>query len=284
MIILDEYRMLINKKDPNSWADSIGRNYKAMIAYPKFQSELYEGIRYCILSDPMIRHPNHPEDDTLSRDHFLYGIMATIEAKQRWNLPILNKDMKWKISKKYSHTITSWLWSKGMVSNKRYLILWYIIEFIWQCIVQPWNWILNKLGGFSKEVNWFYYIMDSRYKNGTWKVTPWQKKLRKLMYPMYAQQELGFMLRYCPDSFGKRALKWIGLKMVSKHNIITGLLFGRDYIDPYQPTTGWRSGTILNETNDRMIYPIADKDYGHWGTEIELVTELQNWLWLKRKV
>jgi len=255
--------MVISNNDPLQWKDSIGRNFYAMLAFPEKAAKYYFPITRChaLVGDHLhvFRHPAHPDNDDMSRDHWFYTLLAAHEMGDRDLLELYNKYMKFRISDKFRHTLGSYCWSKAITGSKAYWVPWYITNLIEAPLYLVLNKLLYLVAPFQKELPILKYIQlhpMPRTKRQLW--------ARKLLYPAYSQQIHGYCIRAAPFKPLNWLLRKLSLPIVGRYNIAQRLLFKSEVhpaiIRGHYPTTGWRSGVYLNETCDRHIRYFTDEE------------------------
>ena len=290
----DSYDMVLrrdpyweNNKDGGR-ADSIGRTFYAYFCYPnnrfiraidscwkrRYRRTIFGKTKYCYKGH---RHPSlDPDLEGLSRDHFMYTIMAYKESGNLTKINEITRNMKWKISDFASFTIDSWLWVKAMTGCKIHTLLYEIILYPIILINMLWNKIVYKIGDFDQEMhqNEFYVIQDA---DKDIKSKKWAKKL----YPTYALLIQAWQVYYLPDSILKRGIEKMLLSMTPRHNYVIQLLLRKKDVpkeDVYKykmMTTGRWSSTLEPYINDRDLKIIDDPELLRYNRiEEDLVRKL----------
>ncbi len=208
------------------------------------------------------RHPSLLSQtgyNDMSRDHITYTLILMKYIKDDAFLNNMSKNLRWRISDKYSFTLDLWLWMKGINGNKIAMFLYYCLQIPLMSLNVRWNKYLKKKGNFGPEIPQDKFVALSPEE-----IPPKQVKLRKYVYPVYALHQVGLMMMVSPDSFGKRTLKKICLKDVGEQNFLLKILFGgkvsQEEVDGYKAMTSWRWSTWLNNLNDRDVSIITDPD------------------------
>ena len=247
--------------------DAIGHNADAFFAYD--YTPFIDVIKQCYVFKYKkgkkylqgYRSPHHvrANDMTMSRDH----ILNTLILMKFVNDPFLNvmsENLKWKISDKYSFTIGLWLWMKGITGNKFFMFLFYLIDIPVILFSILWNKVIYKIGGFGKELPQDKFVLIPENE-----ISAKQRKLRKIVYPMYALNIKAFQLYVSPNSLGKRILKKICLMGIDEQNFLLRIMFGgkvkKEDVYSYKSMYGGRWSTYLNNLNDRFLKIIDNPEY-----------------------
>lgn len=270
----DGYEFFVSKNqlsNPNkssAFGDAVGHNCTAFIAYE--YKPFVESVKYCFKwkNDKYIQGYRHPvcfdlENNTMSRDHILYALILMKLAGEDEFLKDMGKNLRWKISDRYSFTIESWFWMKGIYGNNIYnkfmMSLYYLIEIPISILYVLWNKSIFLLGGFKKELSQEEYILKSEDE-----LSKRKKKYRKLIYPIYALHLKAFMLYASNNSLGKWLLKRISLMGTDKQNFLLRLMFGgkvkKEDVYSYKSMYGGRWSTSLNDLNDRFLKIISQEE------------------------
>lgn len=267
---IDSAGMVVVKGDKNSWKDSIGNTLWGIIGQPEKKEEYLQTILGCIKITPngkykIFRHPDHFDDKTMSRDHFLNFINCMIETECKSILDYINRHLPWRISELHTHTIDSWLWCKGITGSKWAMWLWFRVSRITQWCNYKWNAYLYKKVPFSPEMNVHTYTMINLYRTNR------QLKWREKLYPIYALQNFGWQLRATPKGHQKEILKKICLKITPRYNYLLKILFGGwvhyTSVQFYESCTSDRWGVPLNQANDRDTRKLTEEEKGNMDLE-----------------
>lgn len=259
-----------NPNKPQAYGDAIGTNFEAYMVYN--HKPFIDAVKACFVEKidkkgkkylQGYRHPScfNLEYNTMSRDHILYALIFMKIAGETEFLKKMSKMIRWKISDKYSFTIESWLYMKGIGDNKLYnrlmMFFYYLIETPMSLFYLIWNFAIKKLGGFKKEVNQNDFVLIPNEQ-----ISKRKLKYRKLIYPIYALYEKGFTLYVSKNSLGKWIIKKISLFTTDKENYLLRILFGgkvsESKIYSYKPMYGGRWSTSLSELNDRYLAIITE--------------------------
>jgi len=268
-IFSDQYNMVFcqnpgwDLNGNNGKGDSIGRTAEAYIAYE--DQKFIDAVKSCFIYKvdkkghkylQGYRHPDYIQDsyNDMSRDHIINTLILLKYINDEEALKTYSKDLRWKISDRYSFTVDSWLWMKGIAGSKISLKLWYIISTIVMSFNAIWNKTLYKIAPFSEEVpqDQFEPYMPEQ-------LTKRQLNLRKLLYPIYALYIFSWQLYVLKDSWFKRLLQKLTLKITGRENFLMRLLLDDknppsfENVYTYKMMTGGRWSAMLNETTDRDI-------------------------------
>ena len=139
---------------------------------------------------------------------------------------------------------------KGIAGNHFAMFLYYLIAIPVAFLSVLWNKVIYALGGFEKEVNQDVYVFKNESQLSKRKLF-----FRKLIYPIYAICQSGFMLYSSNDCIGKSILKKIFLWNIDKQNFLLRIMFGgkvnEDEVYNYKSMSGGRFTLYLNDLNDR---------------------------------
>lgn len=240
--------------------DAIGHTVDAYIAYE--YKPFIESVKNCFKEEKDkkgsfiqgYRSPYHfgQTPNTMSRDHIINTLILMKLTNNMDFLKKLSKGLRWKISDRYSFTLDSWLWMKGISGNKFYMFLYYIMSIPYLFFSAIWNKIIYKLGGFGNEVPQDEFVLVPEEQ-----ISDKMKKYRKLVSPMYATYSKAFQTYVSPNSFGKWLIKKIGLLLVDKQNFLLRIMFGakvdKKDVYSYKSMYGGRWTTYLNKLNDRFL-------------------------------
>lgn len=295
MRYFDKYGFLLDSfnETDNGMGDSVGTMallYFSTGDFNKYALPLFKIVKIEKNKFQLYRHPYYAENginNTISRDHTIYWEMAmkkAISDENNFNNDItfhhihsFLKHRKWRLSEKYSRTIDMWVWEniiwrdfimeheelnvflKWFLSSKIWTYIYYLIQIPMMFITMIWNYIIRTVFGLDKTE---MPMLSSQDQSFCGKET--YNKYAKLLFPVYARHIAAWQLHFLPNSIGKKILQWIYLKMDVGNAVIRGLCGdGRlavtlDII--YNPVTGYRWSTELNNTSDRyFIHSINDE-------------------------
>lgn len=250
--------------------DAIGRTFRAYFTYG--DNRFINGIESCWIRIERTkklkrflfgkyfyqghRYPTFDHPVPMSRDHVAFSIIAFKYAG--WSdekLMEFVSHLRFKISDFAKFTLNLWVWRKAVAGSKLHEFLYCLFQIPTLSISYVWNKLIYKLAGFDEESH-----------QDDWEKIPngdKDKKIKfyvKLLYPIYALHNVAWQIKVLPNSWGKKLLQKICLKITPKHNYVIKMLLG-DYksftsgdIDSYQPMRGARWTTILTpEINDRDV-------------------------------
>lgn len=267
---IDSAGMVAVKGNKNSWKNSIGNILWAIIGQPEKKEKYLQAVLDCIKFTPnskykIFRHPDHSDDKTMSRDHFLNFINCMIEGEFKDILKAINKHLPWRISELHTHTIDSWLWCKGITGSKWAMWLWFRTSRIIQWVNYKWNAYLYRKVPFSPEMDVDTYTTMNLYR--TDKQLIWRERL----YPIYSLQNFGWQLRSAPKGPQKEILKKICLKITPRYNYLLKVLFGAwvhyTSVRDYESCTSDRWGVPLNQANRRDTRKLTKEEKGNMDLE-----------------
>lgn len=259
---------LSNPNRPNAFGDTIGYTTDAYLAYE--YEPFIDAVKQCFVEKEdekgkyiqAYRSPYHfdLEPNTMSRDHILYTLaLMKMSGNDDFNKK-LSKNLRWKISEKYSFTVESWLWMKGISGNWFYMFLYYLIDIPVMIITIIWDMIMFTLGGLKSEVKQADFVQKREED-----IPKRLKKFRRLMYPTYALYLKALTLYVSPNSPGKWILNKICLFDSDKQNFMIRLLLNakvkREDVYSYKSMYGGRWTTNLSDRNDRHLKIIDNPDY-----------------------
>ena len=238
---VDEYGLVLAD---GSKHDCIGRTLQAWVAY-KDDVFLF-GVAQCwgAFTHRLYRHPDYAGDyNDCSRDHYIYAVIIF-----KLTDDLNDFKPKWRISDKFTHRPSSWLWTKAMCGSSSYPYLILIFPTIIGEVI--WNPLINCIAGFH-EPNQEEYLKSKPVP------TKFQKFMRKLTFPTYGLYLQAWMLKVLPNSWIKRLYQWLLLKITPEHNYVIKLLLGEEvpyyYVYAYQPMTNNRWTTTLDARDDRGL-------------------------------
>jgi hypothetical protein len=268
--LIDDYGLMMNQHELqntnvlSAHGDAIGHTVDAYFAYN--YKPFVDSVKKCFKEEADdkgsfiqgYRSPYHfgAEPNTMSRDHIINALIL-MKLEDQDFLKKLSKGLRWKISDKYSFTIDSWLWMKGIAGNKFYMFLWYILNIFLVIFYVILNKIVYKISGVGKEVPQSEFVLTDESE-----ISDKIKKCRKIVYPMYAIYLHCFQLYVSPNSIGKWLIKKMSLLFVDKQNFILKVVLGakvdKNNVYSYKPMYGGRWTTYLNQMNDRFLKIIDD--------------------------
>lgn len=219
------------------------------------------------------RYPSKYED-TLSRDHTIWTVIALKLANEpKDKLKDFVKHIPWRLSKRYTQTVDTWLWFRGVAGIKWAKVLWILLQLIIAPITVLWHKFAYKMGGFKEEVSQDEFkkvLNDEKPKNKVY----WVKKL----YPVYALHQKSWELRLIGDGPIIKLLRRIYLSATGKTNYVIRILLGDDKnvsekdVIEYKSMVGERWSTSLepyindrdlriNDNKEQIKYNQLDVDY-----------------------
>lgn len=262
--IIDDYGLVTTRdallKDDiyKAVGDSIGNTSDAYFAYD--YKPFIQSVKNCFIEKTDkkgnyiqgYRHPIHfdREYNDMSRDHITYTLIMMKHSGELEFLKKLSKNLRWKISDRYTFTPDSWLWMKGIAGNSFAMFFYYLIAIPVTFLSVLWNKIIYKLGGFGPEVPQDEFVAVKESELSKRKIF-----FRKIKYPIYAVFQSGFSLYVSPDSIGKTILKKIFLWNIDPQNFMLRIMFGgkvkEEDVYSYKSMHGTRFTTYLSDLNDR---------------------------------
>jgi len=274
--------MLVNHPEDSGKRDAIGRTVMAAIAYE--EEDLLRAIMFfCVYPDfpafKIFRHPDMKEND-LSRDHLTYLLIGLKYFQQQGWLRHFAERHPWRISDKYSFTPDMWFWMKGIAGSELALWAFYRVEIFWMRMVSLWNRTIRQIAGFPAEYDQVTYDANKINDN----LRPIHRVLRKILYPAYALEILGWQLYVLRDSRSKKRLQKVCLKITGRYNYLVRMLFGDHSVtlgevNNYKHMTAWRWGVNLDRTNDRDTYIITEPS---WIVDNALETDILRKVYLEQ--
>lgn len=266
----DKWDMILEEDNPNSWRDSIGRNFDAYLASGCKDEELVEAVWGCFKSDnpnDWQRHPGIPCDD-LSRDHISYALLLFIAARKDEYFNYILDNIKWRIN---SHTSLRgmYLWTKALRSRR-----WQVVYHLFKIPGIPFKSLVNHL------VRYWAKIQPERSQaewdiSIKWNRTDKQKKAAKLIaVPAYVLHNESWQLHVLPNSPLRTIQQKLLYSLVGAHNYVIKLLLGgaltnweEELADDYVSMTSSRWTTTLDELNDRHVEIIDPERIGYYDID-----------------
>jgi hypothetical protein len=291
---VDDHNMMLARSP--DWAkvkdggagDSIGRTFLAYLTYE--DDRFLEGIKNCwdkterkgwlrrLLFGKYYyqgyRHPVSDRDHGLSRDHTLYTILAYKHAGYSDEyMKEFVKHLRYKISDTHRFSINLWLWVRVVAGMKIYTPLYYIAEYFALFFALLGNVITEKFAKFGEESH-----QDDFIKMQNDDKTKRTKILTSFYYPVYAVHQAAYQNRLLKDSFLKRGLQKLLLKMTPRYNYAIQLLLDQEVsgedVYSYKSMAGWRWTAILNTyRNNRDIY-IYTKNIDYNVLDVDYIQKL----------
>ncbi len=247
---LDDFFMFLAGQDPNSWKDSIGRNFRAFVAWGDLR--LLDAIKRCFLSQTSANFQRHPHHHTgeLSRDHLSYALIAFLYAgKKAWFFEVADK-LKWQFN--HRHSLRGmYLWIKSFY-GVGWRTLFYAVKIPEMLLMVLINWAVRKWANVKPERSQDDWDLDiTRVRTNK------QKKAFYMCVPAYVLHIFAWQLYVMPDTFFNRLLKRITLPLAGQHNYLIRHLLGADVniykVSRYKSMTGSRWTTTLDELNNRHV-------------------------------
>lgn len=269
----DKYGLVLGQKryegNDGGMGDCIGTTCDAYYAYKN--SAFVYGIFACFKFEEKITAYRHPSKKTepsndMSRDHIAYALVAFAKAQWFGIIKDISKYISWKISDRYSFTPDLWCYMKALAGSWFYRQLYYLITIpymFFNMLVKKAVYRICNIPPEMTQKEWNDYELKY-YKKPTYNWTPFQKKLIKLIYPMYSLYQLSFMLDVLPNKPAKWLLNRILLPMVDRQNYVVRIMLGdvnytREEIYDYKPMWGGRWTAVLSTINDRDVTLITDE-------------------------
>jgi len=254
---VDIWNMMLGDKDgdghedddSDGTGDALGRTMRAYFTYG--DPILLRSILYCwFKTSEGYMYYRHPLNTfPMSRDHYKNSMVAFAMSGNIEKIQELIDNVPIQMSEMARLTLGLRMWSKALVGNKRAARRFYRIEIA----TMPIYYILQAIGFpfFNQEVDqkdWGIEYLQH---------TPWKRPIHKIMPQAFAIQQMGWMLKVMPDSFGKRLLTRLYRPLIGKTNYVLKLLFGmkvsREQVEAYQPMVGGRWSGYLSNRNDRPL-------------------------------
>jgi len=287
MRYIDQYGFILDSSNEvdRGKGDSIGTLSLMYLSTNKeeYLTPLFKA--YDTYTYQLYRHPDYRGiSNDISRDHTIYWVMALSHAYNNKHdllslvyLRLFVKNRKWKISNKFSRTIDMWIWENIMLRNvirltysmskfkkkiltsKLWNHIYYIIMIPQMFFIMLWNKIVRILFNIDKKEMFMLSSLDESFC-GKENYNKWAK----LLFPAYARHIAAWQLHMLPNSIGKRILQGLYRKMDVGNAVILGLCGDKrlaktlDII--YNPLTGYRWSTELNNTSDRYMIHYKDND------------------------
>jgi hypothetical protein len=221
-----------------------------------FGKYYYQGYRH-----PTYARGEDQQDTGISRDQIIYTILALKYAGYSDEaIKEFVTHLRWRISNNAHFTLTLWSWARIMAGIKPYTALYYPIQWLVLMRNLIWNKMLYRCSGFGKESHQADFIKipnSMKPKN--------MRRMADLFYPVYSLHTVAWKIKMLPDSWYKRSLQKIALKICPTHNYVIQLLLDApvkpqpEDIKGYQPMTDSRWTGILNTwINDRDLCILTD--------------------------
>lgn len=299
--------MLVNTpgKPDYGKGDSIGRTLNAYFTYE--DQQLIEGIKSCWRKieyksdvdghiDYYFRGQRYPEEYffpfDFSRDHTIATFSALILADDPFIVELgdkIRKKLRDDNNPKHKINQSLWLWIKIISGYKKwwYKPAYYFLMF-WEIIFAI---IINKLtyllGGFKGELKQENFIPVMDENKSRWKLF-W----KKIHFPQYAVNKLGWQLFVMEDKPIIRFLQKLSIPLIPKYNYLHKLMFNvrlksfsKEDILSYKPMLGWRWTTTLNDLNDRDLKIITDNNLLKCNVlDVDLLIKFWNYRHSKNKI
>lgn len=256
--------------------DSIGRTFEAYYTYK--DKRFLESVKNCWVKNIRLRgllknkttyyyqgyrFPTHDDND-MSRDHLLNTVLIFIASgMSEKDLNEFVTHVPWKISKRYSQSLDLWLWMRAASGVWWAKLLSPVIDIISLSLSVLFQKIFYKLASFSQEMSQDEFCAVKDFKR-----TKKMKLFSSMLYPSYTITQNAWKIHYMKDSFSKRILKSLLLKIANKHNYVVRLLLDdpnmptKEQVYSYKSMIGGRWDGILNpEINDRDLHIISPDRY-----------------------
>lgn len=169
-----------------------------------------------------MRAPGGYGIEDVSRDQVVMAI-ASLAYNDDNSAKQIAGHLKWKLSKKYSQTVDTWLWFKGIAGKKlaAHLYMLYVI------LATPWMFLWNKIVGLFlgwKPIDQWYYDGDEvtkKIKEYGW----FKRNLSALKYPIFALHLMCWQV-YTTKSFLKPLAKFMIRLGLERDNTMLRILMG----------------------------------------------------------
>ena len=265
----DEWDMIREGENPDSWRDSIGRNFDAYLASDCKDEELVEAVWKCFKDKPCTEWQRHPyyKCDDLSRDHISYALLLFIAAYKFEYASYILDNFKWRINK---HTTLRgmYMWLRCIKKDKGYSLYHiYKIPGVW--FKRALNWVVRYEAEIKPErsqAEWDVNITRNR--------TEKQRKASKWVFPAYALHNFAWQTHVLPNSKLKSYLQKISLPLAGKHNYVIKALLGHTLTaeelklaSEYKSMTSSRWTTTLDELSSRGVELIDPERIGEYDLD-----------------
>jgi len=288
---IDNYGFILDSSNTvdEGKGDSIGTLALMYMATgkPEYAYPLLHTATLTVAEETMrlYRHPTCQDHYDTSRDHTIYWVMAMSKAYREIDDPVLKicarlfiRLRKWAVSDKFNRTIDMWIWenivlrdaikdskelfsepARIILSSKIWNFIYYLIMIPQMFFTMLWNYAVRVIFRLDREELYMLSQLDESFCG---KKT--YNKWAKLLFPAYARHIAAWQLHVLPDSVGKKILQWIYIKMDVGNAVIRGLcgktLLAKILDIIYNPVTGYRWSTELNNTSDRYMVHYRDND------------------------
>jgi hypothetical protein len=250
---IDDHGMVVIRGKSKSWRDSIGETFDALVCYE--DEELLRAIIDCLVfnedgSVTAFRHPAHITDD-MSRDHVIYILLA-LKLFGQDLLHQVTEGLGYQISDKHKFSIDMWYWMKSLTGSKKYRRLYYLVAIPWMIFTVVWNKILYIIGDFQPEADHATYEFTPNYLKPEIQI-----QLHDMIFPAYATYKLAWMLFVMPDTWAKKVMQWLTMRITGRYNHVIQYILNRknvaDDIDisNYESMSGGRWTAMLNGLDTR---------------------------------
>jgi hypothetical protein len=276
---VDLYGLFLNPT--GGYGDTILRTCWAYICYGD-QKLLMAIFELWDLKPPILgrRHPSLSVNDKMSRDHYVYTLVAFYIGVQRGHISktAISKIADnvpfriWSMARMTSGLVA---WSKGLAGSKSGAFIFYIIEGIMaRMFYTPLTKLAFSLTGTDPEVDQQEWEVKYLQDQPQWK---WWI-LKKIAFPAYAITFTGFQY-YVMDQYPKLR-KW-SMKgywpIVGETNYLQHILFETDQVSEisfsikvseFKPMTKMRWTGYLNKANDRPMRVMERKLFNNLDVDI----------------
>lgn len=208
---IDKYGCLLQQNSHGTCVecgkgDALWRTALAFIAYK--DQQFYNGMMACFDKNKTIgepnsikRHPSLDENDT-SRDQVIMLLVALFLKEDGKECQELASKLKFRISTRYSWSVSSWFWVKMLSGKSWYQYLWSILTCFTACMFLvnfPFKWL-----GITNS-KWYPYLFSAH-------LTAW-------------------MLYVTPNNLFKWFASKIMLAGIPKSNLLIRKLLGRKIVN-----------------------------------------------------
>ena len=279
----DEWNMILEGDDSNTWRDSIGRNFDAYIATGCVEEDLVEAVWSCFSGKKSVnssiecleprrwqRHPKYFGEQyrDLSRDHITYALLLFIIADREDYFNAILDNIKWRINK-HTSMRGMWLWTKALRSER-----WTVVYHIFKIIGIPFKRLVNHIVRYEADINpersqdeWDLDLTRNR-------TTKQRLAPKWIAMPAYTLHSGSWQLHVLPDSWLRSIHQKLLLPLVGKHNYVIKLLLGQKLTEEesklaleYRSMTGSRWTTTLDELNDRHVEEVNPEELGEYDID-----------------
>jgi len=278
MMLIKKYKSWLTN---NGEGDALWRTSIAYITYPQ-EKKYKNGILKAFRKKENGKYqacrcnPKIGEDD-VSRDQIILAWTSLYLNNDINELKDLVLNTKYRLSKRYTQTITMWFWSRGIAGNKIYGFIGQFFLTLELCISILWNIIIKKL------VNYKEYSSDELEKmmsepdfNEPWHEkgenlkkeflnTKFKEKLWKINFPGYGLHLSSWMNYTGPhNNIWYKLNNWLINIDMSKYNLLLKLLTDQNITDEeinnFKPKEEWIWSSRFDKSTRNRLLKIKD-DY-----------------------